>query len=71
MNMIRVQKCVTFNQVKGIFGFGDSTVIGKIAFPAVQVRSSAGTQQCRYDNPVSEDPDYDSLSDLRRVDNFF
>lgn len=23
-NIIRIQKCVTFNQVKGIFGFGDS-----------------------------------------------
>lgn len=34
--MIRIQKSVTFNQVKGIFGFGDSDVIGKIAFPAVQ-----------------------------------
>lgn len=27
---------MTYNQVKGIFGFGDSDVIGKIAFPAVQ-----------------------------------
>lgn len=35
-NVIRIQKCVTFNQVKGIFGFGDSDVIGKIGFPAVQ-----------------------------------
>lgn len=35
-NMIRIQKCVTFNQVKGIFGFGDSDPIGKIAFPAAQ-----------------------------------
>ncbi|KAK7583767.1 hypothetical protein V9T40_004730 [Parthenolecanium corni] len=35
-NIVRIQKCVTFNQVKGIFGFGDSDVIGKIAFPAVQ-----------------------------------
>lgn len=35
-NLIRIQKCVTFNQVKGIFGFGDSDPIGKIAFPAVQ-----------------------------------
>lgn len=34
--MIRIQKCVTFNQVKGIFGFGDSDVIGKIGFPATQ-----------------------------------
>lgn len=35
-NIIRIQKCVTFNQVKGIFGFGDSDPIGKIAFPAAQ-----------------------------------
>lgn len=35
-NVIRIQKSVTFNQVKGIFGFGDSDVIGKIGFPAVQ-----------------------------------
>lgn len=34
--MVRIQKCVTFNQVKGIFGFGDSDVIGKISFPAIQ-----------------------------------
>lgn len=35
-NVLRIQKSVTFNQVKGIFGFGDSDVIGKIGFPAVQ-----------------------------------
>lgn len=35
-NVVRIQKCVTYNQVKGIFGFGDSDVIGKISFPAVQ-----------------------------------
>ena len=35
-NMIRIQKCVTFNQVKGIFGFDDSSSIGKISFPATQ-----------------------------------
>merc|ERR1712226_470376 len=35
-NIIDIQRCVTFNQVKGIFGFGDSDCIGKIAFPAVQ-----------------------------------
>ncbi|KAI8130071.1 cytoplasmic, Tryptophan--tRNA ligase [Lucilia cuprina] len=35
-NVIRIQKCITFNQVKGIFGFGDSDIIGKIGFPAVQ-----------------------------------
>ncbi|KMQ97443.1 tryptophanyl-trna cytoplasmic [Lasius niger] len=35
-NMIRIQRCVTFNQVKGIFGFGDSDPIAKIAFPPTQ-----------------------------------
>ncbi|XP_060533920.1 tryptophan--tRNA ligase, cytoplasmic [Cylas formicarius] len=42
-NVIRIQKCVTFNQVKGIFGFDDSTVIGKIAFPAVQAAPALST----------------------------
>ncbi|XP_033217316.1 tryptophan--tRNA ligase, cytoplasmic [Belonocnema kinseyi] len=35
-NMIRIQKCVTYNQVKGIFGFGDSDPIAKISFPPTQ-----------------------------------
>nr|CAI5847823.1 unnamed protein product [Callosobruchus analis] len=42
-NMIRIQKCVTFNQVKGIFGFDDSSSIGKIAFPAVQATPALST----------------------------
>lgn len=39
-NMVRIQKNVTFNQVKGIFGFGDSDCIGKISFPSVQAAPS-------------------------------
>ncbi|XP_013386547.1 LOW QUALITY PROTEIN: tryptophan--tRNA ligase, cytoplasmic-like [Lingula anatina] len=39
-NMVRIQRCVTFNQVKGIFGFDDSTIIGKISFPAIQAAPS-------------------------------
>ncbi|GBP58402.1 Tryptophan--tRNA ligase, cytoplasmic [Eumeta japonica] len=35
-NMVRIQKCVTYNQAKGIFGFGDSDVIGKITFPSIE-----------------------------------
>jgi len=35
-NMIRIQKCVTVNQVKGIFGFDDSSPIGKVCFPPTQ-----------------------------------
>jgi len=27
-NMIKIQKCVTFNQARGIFGFSDSDNIG-------------------------------------------
>lgn len=42
-NMIRIQKCVTYNQVKGIFGFGDSDVIGKISFPSVQATPALST----------------------------
>lgn len=42
-NIIRIQKCVTFNQVKGIFGFGDSDVIGKIGFPAAQAAPALST----------------------------
>jgi len=39
-NVIRIQKCVTYNQVKGIFGFDGSSPIGKIGFPAVQAAPS-------------------------------
>jgi len=42
-NIVRIQKSVTFNQVKGIFGFGDSDVIGKISFPAVQAAPALST----------------------------
>lgn len=34
--MLKIQKNVTFNQVKGIFGFNESSSIGTIAFPAIQ-----------------------------------
>ncbi|KAG8324206.1 hypothetical protein J6590_097920 [Homalodisca vitripennis] len=42
-NIVRIQKSVTFNQVKGIFGFGDSDVIGKISFPATQAAPALST----------------------------
>ncbi|CAM5999006.1 unnamed protein product [Sphagnum balticum] len=35
-NIVRIQKCVTFNQARSIFGFTDSDCIGKIAFPAIE-----------------------------------
>ena len=40
VNALKVQRKVTYNQVKGIFGFGDSDSIGKIAFPAIQAAPS-------------------------------
>ncbi|KAL3831668.1 hypothetical protein ACJMK2_023391 [Sinanodonta woodiana] len=39
-NICQISKLVTFNQVRGIFGFGDSDSIGKIAFPPVQAAPS-------------------------------
>ncbi|XP_076924397.1 tryptophan--tRNA ligase, cytoplasmic-like [Bidens hawaiensis] len=35
-NMVRVEKCVTYNKVVGIFGFTGEDHIGKISFPPVQ-----------------------------------
>ncbi|XP_050204577.1 tryptophan--tRNA ligase, cytoplasmic [Mercurialis annua] len=35
-NMVKVQKCVTYNKVVGIFGFTGEDHIGKVSFPAVQ-----------------------------------
>ena len=34
--VLSIQRLVTFNQARGIFGFTDSDCIGKVAFPAVQ-----------------------------------
>lgn len=39
-NIARIQRCVTMNQVRGIFGFTMDDYIGKIAFPAVQAAPS-------------------------------
>ena len=35
-NVLKVQKSITLNQMRGIFGFSDSDPIGKYAFPPVQ-----------------------------------
>ncbi|XP_053397570.1 tryptophan--tRNA ligase, cytoplasmic-like isoform X3 [Mercenaria mercenaria] len=40
MNICKVQKLVTYSQVKGIFGFDVSDSIGKISFPAIQAAPS-------------------------------
>ncbi|OQS04310.1 tryptophanyl-tRNA synthetase [Thraustotheca clavata] len=38
--ILKIQKCVTYNQVRGIFGFTGSDNIGKSAFPAIQAAPS-------------------------------
>ncbi|CAB3246343.1 unnamed protein product [Arctia plantaginis] len=42
-NMVRIQKCVTYNQVKGIFGFGDSDIVGKLTFPTIEAAPAFST----------------------------
>lgn len=42
-NVIRVAKCVTYNQVKGIFGFTEGDVLGKLGYPAVQSAPALST----------------------------
>lgn len=39
-NMVKIGKCVTLNQVKGIFGFTGEDHIGKVSFPPVQAAPS-------------------------------
>eukprot|EP00871_Galdieria_phlegrea_P001847 jgi/Galph1/2663/GphlegSOOS_G1339.1 len=39
-NVIKIQKAVTYNQARAIFGFEDSDNIGKHGFPAVQAAPS-------------------------------
>lgn len=73
-NIIRIQKCVTFNQVKGIFGFGDSDPIGKIAFPACQAAPSFSSTfpfifgnakvQCLIPCAIDQDPYFRMTRDV-------
>jgi tryptophanyl-tRNA synthetase len=39
-NIVKIQKCVTVNQAKGIFGFTDSHNIGQMSFAAIQAAPS-------------------------------
>ena len=41
--ILRIQKCITTNQVKSCFGFQDSDNMGKIGFPAVQAAPAFST----------------------------
>lgn len=39
-NVLKIEKAVTVNQVRGIFGVDDSSNIGKVSFPAIQAAPS-------------------------------
>uniref|UniRef100_UPI00398E5C7B tryptophan--tRNA ligase, cytoplasmic-like n=1 Tax=Pristiophorus japonicus TaxID=55135 RepID=UPI00398E5C7B len=74
-NVVKIQKHVTFNQVKGIFGFGDSDCIGKISFPAIQAAPSFSTSfpqifngqkdiQCLIPCAIDQDPYFRMTRDV-------
>ncbi|KAG5684741.1 hypothetical protein PVAND_013955 [Polypedilum vanderplanki] len=42
-NIVKIEKCVTYNQVKGIFGFIEDDVLGKVGFPAVEAAPALST----------------------------
>ncbi|XP_072545954.1 tryptophan--tRNA ligase, cytoplasmic [Salminus brasiliensis] len=74
-NVVKIQKHVTFNQVKGIFGFTDSDCIGKISFPAVQAAPSFSSSfpqifnerkdlQCLIPCAIDQDPYFRMTRDV-------
>ncbi|KAL6478134.1 hypothetical protein MHYP_G00139690 [Metynnis hypsauchen] len=74
-NMVKIQKHVTFNQVKGIFGFTDSDCIGKISFPAIQAAPSFSSSfpqifndrkdlQCLIPCAIDQDPYFRMTRDV-------
>ncbi|XP_020649248.3 tryptophan--tRNA ligase, cytoplasmic [Pogona vitticeps] len=74
-NIVKIQKHVTFNQVKGIFGFSDSDCIGKISFPAIQAAPSFSTSfpqifnnkkdiQCLIPCAIDQDPYFRMTRDV-------
>ncbi|KAL7873547.1 hypothetical protein AOLI_G00126180 [Acnodon oligacanthus] len=74
-NVVKIQKHVTFNQVKGIFGFTDSDCIGKISFPAIQAAPSFSSSfpqifndrkdlQCLIPCAIDQDPYFRMTRDV-------
>lgn len=74
-NIVKIQKHVTFNQVKGIFGFTDSDCIGKISFPAIQAAPSFSSSfpqifndrkdiQCLIPCAIDQDPYFRMTRDV-------
>eukprot|EP00914_Ancora_sagittata_P022540 GHVO01044767.1.p1 GENE.GHVO01044767.1~~GHVO01044767.1.p1 ORF type:complete len:577 (+),score=111.81 GHVO01044767.1:235-1731(+) len=72
--ILKIQKKVTYNQVRGIFGFTEGDNIGKAAFPAVQAAPSfsqcfknfLGHEDCRCLIPqgIDQDPYFRMTRDV-------
>eukprot|EP01087_Luapelamoeba_hula_P014304 TRINITY_DN4175_c0_g1_i1.p1 TRINITY_DN4175_c0_g1~~TRINITY_DN4175_c0_g1_i1.p1 ORF type:complete len:430 (+),score=86.39 TRINITY_DN4175_c0_g1_i1:34-1290(+) len=74
-NIVKIQKCVTASQVKGIFGFEQSDSIGKFAYPAVQAAPSFSSSfahifgaksnvQCLIPCAIDQDPFFRMTRDV-------
>ncbi|XP_007942793.1 tryptophan--tRNA ligase, cytoplasmic [Orycteropus afer afer] len=74
-NVVKIQKHVTFNQAKGIFGFTDSDCVGKISFPAIQAAPSFSSSfpqifrdrtdiQCLIPCAIDQDPYFRMTRDV-------
>lgn len=74
-NVLKVQKAVTYNQARGIFGFTGEANIGKSAFPAVQAAPSfsssfpvplkgAKNMMCLIPQAIDQDPYFRMTRDV-------
>lgn len=74
-NVLRIQKCVTYSQARGIFGFTPDKNIGMSAFPAVQAAPSfsstfevplcgAKDMHCLIPQAIDQDPYFRMTRDI-------
>jgi len=74
-NTLRVQKAITYNQMKGIFGFTESDPVGKFAFPPVQavpafsntfphIYGNRATVPCLIPAAIDQDPYFRMTRDV-------
>lgn len=73
-NVLKVQKSVTYNQMRGIFGFSESDNVGKFAFPPIQAVPSFSNTfphifgekniQCLIPAAIDQDPYFRMTRDV-------
>ncbi|XP_075146846.1 tryptophan--tRNA ligase, cytoplasmic-like [Haematobia irritans] len=76
-NIVRMQKCVTFNEIKDIFGMCESYAVGKIAFPIIQAAPALsstfpfifGNQKvhCLVPSAIDQDPCFRMCRDVAPI----